>query len=131
MKTLSRISTFALCAAVMVLTSFATQRALADKGKDRTPDYARDVAPIFRKYCLGCHNSQEAQGGLVLESHAQLLHGGQHGTILVAGQADQSRLIRVLEKLAEPAMPPEGNAGPTAAEIGVLRAWIAGGAKNS
>jgi hypothetical protein len=130
MKQLSRISTFALCAALL-LASFAGANALADNGKGRTPDYARDVAPIFRKYCLGCHNSQEAQGGLVLESHAQLLHGGQHGTILVAGQADQSRLIRVLEKRAEPAMPPEGNAGPNAAEIGVLRAWIAGGAKNS
>src|ERR1700722_19406417 len=36
------------------------------------PDYARDVAPIFHKYCLGCHNAQEAQGGLILESHAQV-----------------------------------------------------------
>ena len=95
------------------------------------PDYARDVAPIFRKYCLGCHNSQEAQGGLVLESHAQILHGGEHGAILVAGRAQQSRVIRLLEKKAEPSMPPEGNAGPDAAEIAVLKAWIAAGAKNS
>jgi WD40 repeat protein len=95
------------------------------------PDYARDVAPIFRKYCLGCHNSQEAQGGLVLESHAQILHGGEHGAILVAGRAQQSRVIRLLEKKAEPSMPPEGNAGPDAAEIAVLKGWIAAGAKNS
>src|SRR5580704_4818742 len=131
MKKFPRIPTFALCAAVMVLASFATQSAQGDNGKDRTPDYARDVAPIFRKYCLGCHNSQEAQGGLVLESHAQILHGGEHGAILAAGKAEQSRMIRLLEKKAEPSMPPEGNAGPDSAEIAVLKAWIAAGAKNS
>ncbi len=89
-----------------------------------TPDFARDVAPIFRKYCLGCHNSQEAQGGLVLESHAQALHGGEHGAIVVAGNAEKSRLILVLEKRIEPAMPPEGNKGPSKDEISVLKAWI-------
>ncbi len=95
------------------------------------PDFARDVAPIFRKYCLGCHNAQEAQGGLVLESHALVLHGGEHGAILVAGKIDQSRVIRMLEKKAQPVMPPAGNARPDAAEIALLKAWIAAGAKNS
>ncbi len=103
----------------------------AKRDSTRQPDFARDVAPIFRKYCLGCHNAQEAQGGLVLESHALVLHGGEHGAILVAGKAEQSRVIRMLEKKAQPVMPPEGNAGPDAAEIAVLKAWIAGGAKNS
>jgi hypothetical protein len=121
---------------VVLLTVSACSRTLAGEAlpsRDRSPapDYARDVAPIFRKYCLGCHNAQEAQGGLVLESHALLLHGGEHGAILVAGQAEQSRLIRVLQKKAEPAMPPAGNAGPDAAEIALLKAWIAVGAKNS
>src|SRR5580704_13640871 len=127
MKKFPRIPTFALCAAVMVLASFATQSAQGDNGKDRTPDYARDVAPIFRKYCLGCHNSQEAQGGLVLESHAQTLHGGEHGAIVVVGNAEKSRLMLVLEKRIEPAMPPEGNKGPSKDEISVLKAWIQAG----
>src|SRR5580704_15284057 len=121
MKKFPRIPTFALCAAVMVLASFATQSAQGDNGKDRTPDYARDVAPIFRKYCLGCHNAQEAQGGLVLETHSRVLRGGEHGAIVVAGKPSESRLIRVLERKAEPAMPPEGNAGPNTAEIALLR----------
>jgi hypothetical protein len=128
-----------LCAAVGVLVAFVATPVFADEaarsGKSTlatpVPDYARDVAPIFRKYCLGCHNSQEAQGGLVLESHAQILHGGEHGAILVAGKVEQSRVIRLLEKKAEPSMPPEGNVGPDSAEIAVLKAWIAAGAKNS
>jgi len=96
-----------------------------------TPNYSADVAPLFRKYCLGCHNAQEAQGGLVLESHAQAMHGGEHGAIVVVGNAERSRLIQLLEKRIEPAMPPEGNKGPTAAEIAVLKAWIQAGAKPS
>ena len=93
-----------LCTAVGVLVAFVATPVFADEarpGKSNpaspVPDYARDVAPIFRKYCLGCHNSQEAQGGLVLESHAQILHGGEHGAILVAGRVEQSRMIRLLE----------------------------------
>ena len=64
----------------------------------------------------------------MLESHAQALHGGEHGPIVVAGNADKSRLILVLEKRIEPSMPPEGNKGPSTAEIAVLKAWIEAGA---
>ncbi len=98
------------------------------KAAASAPDYARDVAPLFRKYCLGCHNAQEAQGGLVLETYTRALHGGEHGAIVLAGNAEKSRLILVLEKRIEPAMPPEGNKGPSAAEIGVLKSWIQAGA---
>ncbi len=126
----------AALALAVLLTVSASVPAIAgetpsSRDASSAPDYARDVAPIFRKYCLGCHNAQEAQGGLVLESHAQVLHGGEHGAILVAGKATESRMIRQLEKKAEPAMPPEGNVGPSVAEIDVLKAWIAAGAKNS
>ncbi len=33
-------------------------------------DYQRDVFPILESYCLGCHTSDEAEGGMVMESHA-------------------------------------------------------------
>lgn len=92
-------------------------------------EYAAHVAPIFRKYCLGCHNGQEAQGGLVLETYAQAMRGGEHGKAIVIGNAETSRLIRVLEKRDEPVMPPEGNQGPSRAEIAILKAWIQSGAK--
>jgi hypothetical protein len=125
------------CSLLIVSAACAAERAAAGSdGKSplkgaaaSTPDYGRDVAPIFRKYCLGCHNAQEAQGGLVLETYPQALHGGEHGAIVVAGHAETSRLILVLEKRIEPAMPPEGNKGPSAAEIGLLKAWIHAGAR--
>ena len=36
-------------------------------------DYVRDVLPLLEKYCIGCHTADEAQGGLVMESHAALI----------------------------------------------------------
>jgi len=93
------------------------------------PDYAKDVAPIFARYCSGCHNATDLEGDLSLESFADLQKGGGRGAAIVPGRADASLITRVLAGEVEPAMPPEDNERPTEAEIAVLRAWIDAGAK--
>ena len=93
------------------------------------PDFNDQVAPIFKKYCVGCHNPADKEGELVLERYAGVLAGGETGAVVVPGKSDQSRLILVLTGKAKPAMPPEDNEKPTAAEIAVLAAWIEAGAK--
>ena len=50
------------------------------------PDYNQHVAPIFKKYCAGCHNGTDKEGELMLESYAGLLAGGEHGAAIVLGQ---------------------------------------------
>lgn len=95
---------------------------------DATPDYAADVYPVLRKYCQGCHDVDEANGELRLDSFALLMKGGENGKAIVPGEPDESLLLKLVEKKAEPFMPPEDNAAPTAAEIAVLRKWIAAGA---
>ena len=92
-------------------------------------DFNAHVAPIFKKYCIGCHNAADKEGELVLDSYATLLAGGENGAVDRAGKSDDSRLIQVLTGKAKPAMPPEGNERPTAAEIATLAAWIDAGAK--
>lgn len=93
------------------------------------PDYVTRVAPLLTKYCAGCHNAKDQEGKLSLDSFADLQKGGEHGVAVLPGQADSSRLIRVLTGQAEPKMPPEGEPAPTADEIALLKAWINGGAK--
>src|SRR5205809_8055806 len=93
----------------------------------KAPDYATQVAPIFRKYCTGCHNAKDAEGGLVLESYDTLLKGGKRGAAMVAKNAERSRLIAVLTGKAQPAMPPEGNEPPKPEEIALIKAWIEAG----
>jgi WD40 repeat protein len=84
---------------------------------------------VFTKYCAGCHNAQDREGKLSLDSFSDLQRGGEHGPVVLPGQADSSRLIRVLTGQAEPKMPPEGEKAPTADEIALLKAWIDAGAK--
>jgi Planctomycete cytochrome C/WD domain, G-beta repeat len=93
------------------------------------PDFSRDVMPIFESNCLRCHNSAEEKGGLLLESYEDLMHGGDDGVPVVAGNADDSPIIRQVEGRAKPKMPPKADLRPE--DIATLRAWIAAGAKYS
>ncbi len=101
----------------------------ADDAKPVTPDFNTQVAPIFKKYCNGCHNADEKEGGLILESFDAALKGGKRGAVIVPGKSDLSRLVLTVEKKGKPVMPPEGNEGPKADEIAILKAWIDAGAK--
>jgi len=93
------------------------------------PDFAEDVAPILAKYCVGCHNADDSEGELSLESFAGLQKGGSRGPAIVPGRADASLLVRAVSGEVEPTMPPEDSERPSDDEIAVLRAWIDDGAK--
>jgi len=107
----------------------ASPFAIADDAKSMSPDFNTQVAPIFKKYCNGCHNADEKEGGLILESFDSVLQGGKRGAIIVPNKSDLSRLVLSVEKKVKPVMPPEGNEGPKSDEIAILRAWIDSGAK--
>ena len=62
----------AACVA-LILTPVLSLSAEEQKG----PDYRKQIAPIFRKYCNGCHNKKDAEGELVLDSFPKLLQGGR------------------------------------------------------
>lgn len=91
------------------------------------PDFAKNVAPIFQKNCLGCHSSTAHRGGLVLESYESLMKGGRHGEVVVAHDSDASRLLQMIEGKLDPQMPLESD--PLGqADIAVIRSWIKVGA---
>jgi hypothetical protein len=96
---------------------------------DRTVDYARDVKPLFARYCTKCHGPEKRQSGLRLDAAALVLRGGDSGPGIVAGKPEESLVLKALtgsDELSE--MPPEGPK-PSAAEIAILRKWIEQGAK--
>src|SRR5262245_21819681 len=94
------------CLAAAVLCTSGRVRALDGR------DFAKDVAPILTKYCTGCHNDQDKEGKLSLQSYGSLLKGGAKGGVVTPGQVELSRLVRVLTGLAQPKMPPEGEEAP-------------------
>ena len=120
---------------VIVLTAWASAlflgmavSAAAAADKPAAPEYAQ-VSGLLNKYCVACHNADDPQGKLALDSYAHLLKGGVHGPAVLAGESAASRLVRVLTGQAKPQMPPEGSDGPSEQEIALLAAWIDAGAK--
>lgn len=93
------------------------------------PDYARDVHPILREYCAGCHNKDDFDGELSVESFAEVMKGGESGKGIVPGKAGESLFIKVLTGQSKPKMPPRREPQLSAEQIETLKQWVAAGAK--
>ncbi|SVD78785.1 uncharacterized protein METZ01_LOCUS431639, partial [marine metagenome] len=51
------------------------------------PDFHKDIAPILREYCAGCHNNDDPEGEFSVETFQYLIKGGESGTPINAGNA--------------------------------------------
>jgi hypothetical protein len=91
--------------------------------------YEKDIAPILRTYCAGCHNNEEHENEFSIETFARLRKGGEDkGDPIKPGAPDESFLIKSLESRARPHMPPKDEPQVPAAELAMLKEWIAAGA---
>jgi ankyrin repeat protein len=90
-------------------------------------DYVKDVKPLLDKNCYECHGREKQQAGLRLDLRQNALRGGDYGPVIVPGKSAESKMIRKLvDGDGGDQMPPDSEL--TAAEIGLLRAWIDQGA---
>lgn len=90
--------------------------------------FERDVQPVFRKHCYGCHAANVKIGSLDVQTYEGILRGGNQGTIVAPGKAAESRLYLTLTGAMEPVMP-MGAGRLGAAELAVIRGWIDAGAR--
>ncbi len=90
--------------------------------------FGKDVLPIFQRACQNCHGA-DAKGGLKLDNLDNVRQGGNKGSAIVSGNADQSRLIQYLDGRLQPRMP-LGLRPLAPAQIATIRAWIQAGAKD-
>jgi mono/diheme cytochrome c family protein len=125
MRRFLALATSTLAAAIVTMAAALTAAAAESAP---APDYASQVAPIFKKYCSGCHNDDDREGHFSLESYPSLQAGGEHGPALLPGDAAGSRLVRQLTGIAKPVMPPKDEPRPREAEIAIIKAWIDSGA---
>jgi mono/diheme cytochrome c family protein len=90
------------------------------------PAFNARIKPLFQAYCTECHGeADKPKGGLDLRLRRLVVKGGKSGPAVVPGKPDESLLI---DKVSAGGMPPRKKK-LTAAEIDVLRQWVAGGAK--
>ncbi len=92
------------------------------------PVYERDIAPIFRTHCAGCHNDADREGDFSLETFSGLHAGGDKGDPLRPGDTGSPLLIRLLEGRSKPRMPPKDEPQPSAKDLATLRQWVDAGA---
>lgn len=116
-------------------TPLATQAPLlevVEPPQGRTIDFSSQILPIFRRSCLACHNSKDAEGGVVLETPDLIAKGGESGPSVLPGKGGESLLFKLAVREEKPFMPPRNNkAGApalTPVELGLVRAWIDQGA---
>jgi hypothetical protein len=84
------------------------------------------VAPILETKCLACHEGSKPKGGLSLATVKRFHAGGESGPAIVPGKPDESLLLDYISG-DDPLMPKEG-APLSAAEVAIIREWIASGA---
>jgi len=108
-------------------------------GSAMAVDFKEEVRPILNKKCFKCHTGPKAKGGLRMDSEDDFAKriGGDDPVIIPGDQAKSLLSIKAgLPASDGDAMPPpparERGAEPmTAAELGIVRQWIAEGAKFS
>ena len=117
----SILSTFAVATAWLAGSAIAAEKQV---------DFALHVQPILAAKCLKCHGPGKASGGIAFNTCDRALAAAESGEpAIVPGKPKESELMKRVSSTDDSVrMPPEGKP-LTAAEIEVLRSWIAGGAE--
>ncbi len=123
------LRTSVVCLLAVLLVSAAPVSAQEQKPADgaKKLNYAEHVQSIFREHCYTCHNTEQAKGGLALDSFAATMKGGSGGEVVFPGDLESSRLWALVAHIESPKMPPEQDKLPDA-KLNVIKQWILDGA---
>ncbi|MDZ4696996.1 MAG: DUF1549 domain-containing protein [Deltaproteobacteria bacterium] len=108
---------------LLMLASNATAQT-ADQ-KDRF--FENKVRPLLSSRCWSCHSDQ-AKGGLRLDSRTRALAGGGSGLVIVPGKPSESLLIKAIRHQAGPDLEMPPNGALEEEQIRILERWVAEGA---
>jgi hypothetical protein len=91
--------------------------------------FEKHIRPVLTDQCYKCHSAdaEKVRGGLLLDTKAGVLKGGDHGPIIVPGKPAESRLINALRHTDEKLkMPPKHKLADH--EVEAFVKWIVQGA---
>lgn len=123
-----------IVAGSLALTGAAISPPIRNAGAQQAQiSYAEDVAPIFKGWCVSCHQPG-GQGytasGLDLTSYDSLMKGTKFGPMVIAGQPDDSNLFVLVEGRAKIQMPYGHKPLPECLRQNIW-SWIFQGAKDN
>lgn len=92
--------------------------------------YGDIVQPILQSKCYSCHGPNKQKGKFRMDSFEDLIKGGKQGEAILAGDVEQSELMRriLLPKEDKKHMAPSGKTQLSEDEIALLHWWIEKGA---
>src|SRR2546426_7961495 len=79
--------------------------------EDKPVSYYKDLVPVLKRSCTGCHHPGKLKGQLDLTTYESLKKGGKHGIGFNPGDAKGSGIIEQIGG-GEPAMPGESDKPP-------------------
>jgi hypothetical protein len=92
-------------------------------------DFVRDVQPILKRSCYGCHGAAQQLGGLRLDARDTTFKGGVSGPSVIPEHSADSPLYQRVAGLGDQARMPMGAKPLPAEQIETLKRWIDAGAK--
>ena len=92
----------------------------------QTNFFEREIRPLFETKCGACHGESAQMAGLQLTTAGGFARGADAGPMLVAGDPENSRLIRAVRYESTIKMPPSGKLAD--GEITALARWVQEGA---
>jgi hypothetical protein len=89
--------------------------------------FEKQVRPLLAMHCYSCHSvkAEKLQAGLLMDSRAGLLRGGDSGEAIIPGDVEASLLIEAI-RYESYEMPPKGKLADV--DIETLERWVAMGA---
>lgn len=84
------------------------------------PTWDANIGPIVTTKCGVCHNATTLAGGLDFTTYASAMKGGKDGSVIVAGDSTNSKLMQIQSAKHFMNLLPE--------ELDLVKAWIDAGA---
>lgn len=112
--------------AALAALSFSLHRAAGD-GEEF---FEARIRPLFVEHCYSCHSreAERVRGGLMLDTRAGWLQGGNSGPALVPGDPDRSLLIQAVRYTSDELKMPPKNRKLSETQIADLETWVRMGA---
>jgi len=90
-------------------------------------DFRRDVQPLLKQYCIGCHGPSQQMNAFRLDRRRDAMRGGTVAMIAPGNSQGSKLYLKLIGDQFGPQMPPTGALRPD--QIAVLKAWIDQGAE--
>jgi hypothetical protein len=104
------------------------QSGLAPDDQEKIAFFESKIRPALIEHCMECHSAEtEASGGLLLDSKVDWFKGGDSGSAITPGDAENSRLFNAITySNPQLQMPPDGELPSEI--VDAFRQWIQTGA---